>query len=95
MSPVNFLTMATRLSLFAESLVLFATSLSKTSFLFTAAAARLSKYPYRAFMKPSSTSCLFSTFSVVSWWAVESAAPNFTVPSLACALIRALAWAFL
>ena len=87
--------MATRLLLVVASLVLFATSCSNRYFSFTVAATRLSKYPYRAFMMTYSNSCLFYIFNVVSWWAEEFAAPNFTVPSLACALIRALSWDFL
>ena len=44
MSPVNFLTWATRLSLLVASVVLFNTSCCRTDFSLIAAAARLSKY---------------------------------------------------
>ena len=75
--------------------MLFATSLSSTDFLFTAAAARVSKYPSRDFMPLLLTPWCVSTSCVFSTLAAAFAAPNLAEPSLACAFIRALACAFL
>ena len=87
--------MGTRFSFVAASLVVFATRFSRADFSLNTAAERLLKYPYRACMPPSSKPWIFSTFCVVSRWAAEFSAPKLTVPSLACALMRALECAFL
>ena len=96
MSLLWFFTRATRLLLLVPSVVLFNTSCLRTPCLFTAAAARLSKYPSRFFrLTLSYLIWLLRGRWADSWQAAELVAPNLSLPSLASDFTLALAWACL
>ena len=80
------LTIATKFSLVAARLVLFATSFLSTDFSLNTAAARLLKYLRRVFMPSLLMPGFVSTSCAVSTLVIEFAAPNLIEPSLASAL---------
>ena len=91
----HFFTIATSSSLVAARLVLLATSYTSTDFSLMAAAASLPKYPSRAFMPTSSPPLSVATLLFLRTRSDAFAVPNFSDPSGACALTRALACALL